>query len=179
MRQVSRVIAGCKEGRRTLRKAGGVKSLVKLAKELVVMLVRGEGQTDQVGIALLTAIIGLFSNYLAASQSKDSDYFILKGGLTLCVKLLTERPRLPHILSLCSDLLINALAVLSLSQPDADTRVKIYLEGIIKGVTQVIRESLEGKLSLECSEYGMLCLMRVAEGSKDAQEELCKAEGFH
>ena len=43
MRNASRVLEGCKEGRRTLRKMGGIKSLVKLAKELVVMLVRGEG----------------------------------------------------------------------------------------------------------------------------------------
>ena len=43
MRHASRVLVGCKEGRRALRKMGGVKSLVKLAKELVVMLVRGEG----------------------------------------------------------------------------------------------------------------------------------------
>lgn len=143
------------------------------------MLVRGEGQADQVGIALLTAIIGLFSNYLADAQSKDSEYFILKGGLTLCVKLITERSRLPQVISRSSDLLRNTLAVISLSQPDADTRVKMYMEGIVKGVTHIVGESLEGKLTIECAEYGLLCLMRVAEGSKDAQEELCKSDGFH
>ncbi len=47
-----------------------------------------------------------------------------------------------------SDLLRNALAVISLSQPDADTKVKMYMEGIVKGVTQIIGESLEGKLDL-------------------------------
>ena len=40
------------------------------------------------------------------------------------------------------------MAVISLSQPDADTKVKIYMEGIVKGVTHFIRESLEVKLSL-------------------------------
>jgi hypothetical protein len=92
--------------------------------------------------------MGLFSNYLTDAQSKDSEYFILKGGLTLCVKLITEGPRLPEVISRSSNLLRNALAVISLSQPDADTKVKIYMEGIVKGVTHVIRESLEGKLSL-------------------------------
>ena len=71
------------------------------------------------------------------------------------------------------------MAVISLSQPDADTRVKMYMEGIVKGVTHVIRESLEGKLSLECAEYGLLCLMRIAEGSKDVQEDLSNLDGFH
>ncbi len=65
VQHVSRVLQGCKEGRRTLRKMGGVKSLVKLAKELVVMLVRGQGQGDRIALSLLTAIMGLFSNYLA------------------------------------------------------------------------------------------------------------------
>jgi hypothetical protein len=73
--------------------------LIKLAKEIVVLIVREKD--DQITIEILNSIIGLFSNYLVkpGATSKDIEYFIVKGGLSLITKLIIERNHLPLKLS--------------------------------------------------------------------------------
>ncbi len=59
-----------KDGKRLVRKQGIIKSIIKLAKEIIINEVKHEN-TDKTTIDVLTSILGLFSNYLNYSTIKD------------------------------------------------------------------------------------------------------------
>lgn len=95
--------------RRSFRKQGAIKNMIKLIKDI---LTNFQGDKGNDYIDLIAYIMAFFSNFVYDNR-KNREYFVLKGGLSLTSKFIDKNFPIFYnntklILSCCSVLGNNA-----------------------------------------------------------------------
>lgn len=110
----------------------------------------------QVEIEVLTRMMWMFTVFLTSAKkikhgetSKDVQYFVVKGGLTLASKIVIEREKMPEYIKYRAPELLKAcMAVIAQSAVgcETETRTQLKMAGVIEALMSVIEDYFKGML---------------------------------
>lgn len=115
--------------KRSYRKQGAIKAMLKLIKDILTQMQEQKMPStgDNEYIELVAYIVDFFSKFVCENK-KNREYFILKGGVTLCSKFID--PSFP--IFFCNESLVKACcSVLGNIAESNDNKILLWVLGSI------------------------------------------------
>ena len=158
--------------RRSYRKQGAIKQMIKLIKDVLVMFQYNQSQNINEYIDLIAYIMSFFANFVHDNR-KNREYFILKGGVSLTGKFLDKQ--FP-VFYTHSKLVTACCSIIANTAVTTDNKIMLWVQGVIQNMVQVVRDSIKEQKSMgiERAEYALMGLWKASIECEDVQEELMK-----
>eukprot|EP00347_Sterkiella_histriomuscorum_P018804 403344113 len=169
--------------KRSYRKQGAIKNMIKLIKDILTAiqnqdkLINPSETSDY--IDLISYIIDFFSKFIYENK-KNREYFIVKGGISLCSKFIDKN--FPIFYN--NDKLIKSCcSVLGNVAVSNDNKIMLWVLGSIPNLINIVKDNLSetSKSSqdqitknFERTEYAFLAIIRRLASNLKYKEEIAK-----
>ncbi len=149
--------------------------MIKLIKDILTAIQTQDktinpAETNEY-IDLVSFIVDFFSKFIN-DNSKNREYFILKGGVSLCSKFID---RSFPIFYNNSKLVVACCNVLGNTAQSNDNKILLWVLGTIPNLINVVKDCIKQEiLPIERAEHALYALWKATIDCEDVQEELMK-----